>query len=1366
MKKVIKLVALLLLACCAMRGSEAASSPAPGDENWVAGFNLEGTCVSPSALAVDSVGNLYAAGSFCTVGGNPAYGVAKWDGSSWTLLNSGIEGNYLSVEALVADGAGNLYVGGNFTSIGGVNANSIAMWNGSSWSSMANGVSYNGTAADVNALAIDNAGNLYAGGYFTIAGGVAVNGLAKWNGTAWSAIGSGVDWTSSLSALTCDNAGNVYACGYNVSIDQWNGSSWAWLPYFMGEYANAVICDSHGNLYCGGDGINEWNGSEWLALGSGLSDGAGNNGTVSALAFDSEGNLYVGGNFLLAGGEEANNIAMWNGSAWHALGAGVGEGAGVVKTLACDGADNLYVGGNFNEAGGVTALNTAKWNGASWTAFGSFSGLGMNDAVRTLVFDNAGNLYAGGDFEIAGGVPANDMALWNGTSWSAVHSWFGYGEIDSLAFDDAGNLYACYYFDYSDDIAMWNGQTWSALPGLDSSVEALATDGTGNLYAGGSFTKTSDESVTLNGVAAWNGSAWSALGSGLNGSVWALVGDSGGNLYAGGSFSTAGGVPASNIAKWNGSTWSALGAGTNFDVYALALDGSGNLFAGGANYVGVWNGSSWSTLGSVMEIPFPGLTMTGLVYSLAVDGLGNLYAGGYFTTAGGMAVNAIAKWDGTSWSALGSGTSGNVYALACDKEGNLFAGGNFTMAGGQPAACIAEYLKGGTLDHFYVEAATGGDIGTQVTGVPFAIAVEARDANNNIATSYNGTVNITSTGTLAAGSGTTANFANGVLPSLSLTISNLGDFTVTASGGGPTGISNAFQVLQQVTAPTFSPAAGNYDAPQSVTISSFAGAAIYYTTDGSTPTTSSALYSGPIVISQNTTITALAAVSGMVNSAVTSAAYLIAPATPTFSLPAGTYAQAQTVSISCATSGAFICYTTDGSIPTLEGGLQFYPEPISISQITTLKAMAIVFINDEFAYSSIASATYFIQTATPTFSLSSGVYTGVQSVALSCETSGAQIYFSVDGVAAVPSYTLYTGPLNISQTTTITAIAVAAGLQESAAASETYTFSPPTITSPLAASAPQGVAFAYQITASGDVPMAYAVANLPAGLNFAGDTISGLPTACGEIAVTLTATNSAGSDTETLLLTIQGASEPAAPTIDSPPVAPAPVAVGEPVTLSVSASDAGVDLLLYTWNFGDSTSGTGSTVTHVYASPGVYFVTVKIANGTNSTTETIPVIINATGVITNPAKFAVAKAALQFVFNKVNSDSMTLFGTLPVPDGFTPNQNGLTVIIGEYTSDFTLNAKGEGSRSNATESIKLSGKKTRNGSYEASSVKFIYTVKKQNLFASLQAYGFSNANVANQTISMPILMDLDLQGYQATVNMTYQAKKDKSGLAK
>ena len=120
--------------------------------------------------------------------------------------------------------------------------------------------------------------------------------------------------------------------------------------------------------------------------------------------------------------------------------------------------------------------------------------------------------------------------------------------------------------------------------------------------------------------------------------------------------------------------------------------------------------------------------------------------------------------------------------------------------------------------------------------------------------------------------------------------------------------------------PTFSLAAGSYTGTQTVSISdSSAGATIYYTTNGSTPTTSSAVYTGPVSIVSTSTLQAIAAASNLQNSAVHSALYTIVnPRTqpPTFVLPGGTYNSQQMIVLADSTPGAVIYYTTNQTTPT------------------------------------------------------------------------------------------------------------------------------------------------------------------------------------------------------------------------------------------------------------------------------------------------------------------------------------------------------------------------------------------------------------------------------------------------------------------
>jgi hypothetical protein len=282
-----------------------------------------------------------------------------------------------------------------------------------------------------------------------------------------------------------------------------------------------------------------------------------------------------------------------------------------VADLAVLPSGDLVAAGEFGTAGGVPANGIARWNGSSWAPLGS----GTNSNVRALAVLPNGDLVAGGGFGTAGGVPAARIARWNGASWSPL---------------DTG---------------------MSRAPGYDFSVNALVLLPNGDLIAGGRFSTAGG--VAANHIARWNGTQWSPLGSGLNQAVWALEVLPNGDLVAGGEFTTAGGVTANRIARWDGSSWAPLGSGMNTWVTALAVLPNGDLLAGGN-----------------------------------------------FTTAGGVAANRIARWDGSSWSPLGSGMdswegSSAVFALAVLRSGDLVAGGSFTRAGGLPSGYWARWSDTG-----------------------------------------------------------------------------------------------------------------------------------------------------------------------------------------------------------------------------------------------------------------------------------------------------------------------------------------------------------------------------------------------------------------------------------------------------------------------------------------------------------------------------------------------------------------------------------------------------------------------------------------------------------------------------------------------
>jgi hypothetical protein len=252
--------------------------------------------------------------------------------------------------------------------------------------------------------------------------------------------------------------------------------------------------------------------------------------------------------------------------------------------------------------------------------------------------------------------------------------------------------------------------------------------------------------------------------------------------------------------------------------------------------------------------------------------------------------------------------------------------------------------------------------------------------------------------------------------------------------------SAAYTINGGVSTPTFSPVAGSYGPAQTVTISdSLSGSTIYYTTNGTTPTTASSTYSSAITVSSTKTLEAIATHSGYTNSAVGSAVYIIngAVATPGFSPAAGTYTSTQTVTITDSTSGSTIYYTTNGTTPTTASTA--YSSAITISATETLEAIA---AKAGYSNSAVDSAAYTISTpqvATPGFSPTPGNYISAQTVTITDSTSGSTIYYTTNGTTPTTNSSAYSSAITVSSTETVEALATHSGDTNSAVASAIYT---------------------------------------------------------------------------------------------------------------------------------------------------------------------------------------------------------------------------------------------------------------------------------------------------------------------------------------
>lgn len=387
-------------------------------------------------------------------------------------------------------------------------------------------------------------------------------------------------------------------------------------------------------------------------------------GTIKCLLVHDDGSgtaLYAGGTVHVAGGIEVNGIGRWDGQRWTSLGSGVdlsyGSPAQVNSLLVFDDGHGpaLYVGGGFDRAGGLVADGIARWNGSTW----SDVGIDLNAGVVALVaFDDGSglSLYAAGYF-IASGLPpgTNNIVRWDGQQWHAVGSGPPFGPVNDLIVHDDGS-----------GPALYNTRTY---------------------YTSGT--------TTNNTISRWNGTSWIPIASnfGQNASIGSLCSFDDGNgarLYAAGGFHVVDGVSTpGGVARWNGTTWEdasgGLGTTSPSGPFSVVDDGSGPklyLVSGGfPGQVKVWNGTGWVSA-------LPGLSPVRL--AAFDDGSGTaIHAGGGFQPSATATLSGMARWNGAAWAPLGDpaasrGVNKSLQSLATFDDGSgtkLYAAGEFTLAG-------------------------------------------------------------------------------------------------------------------------------------------------------------------------------------------------------------------------------------------------------------------------------------------------------------------------------------------------------------------------------------------------------------------------------------------------------------------------------------------------------------------------------------------------------------------------------------------------------------------------------------------------------------------------------------------------------------
>ena len=282
----------------------------------------------------------------------------------------------------------------------------------------------------------------------------------------------------------------------------------------------------------------------------------GQNKTVNTIEVNEVDNkAYVGGSFTnIPGAGTVNNVAMWDGVQWNALGDGFDD---EVKSLKFYN-NELYAGGDFIYSGTELVNGIAKWNGTSWESVG-LGAAGSLARINALEVFN-GELYAGGYFLQMNGLPIEHLAKWDGSNWTAINSSFN------------AEIYALHTFDGkifigNNGLYSWDSQTLAYIGNVSGQIYALSSYG-GNLFVGGSFSAIGGGSGSITGywdirnLASWNGNKFEFIGgtdswtdTGANSLVYSIMSYNC-QLYIGGVFNSMANIPVDGLATWDGVIWS------------------------------------------------------------------------------------------------------------------------------------------------------------------------------------------------------------------------------------------------------------------------------------------------------------------------------------------------------------------------------------------------------------------------------------------------------------------------------------------------------------------------------------------------------------------------------------------------------------------------------------------------------------------------------------------------------------------------------------------------------------------------------------------------------------------------------------------
>ena len=274
---------------------------------------------------------------------------------------------------------------------------------------------------------------------------------------------------------------------------------------------------------------------------------------------------------------------------------------------------------------------------------------------------------------------------WNGTTWTTITT-IASTDISQIKKIKkiGGEMYMINDSNVTGYISKYDGTTWTIICSFisndteygNSNANDIVIYGS-NIYICGGFT--SVNGVSVNHIAVWDGSSWSNVGSGISTFLYsfircmAIVGTT---LYIGGSF-TLNGETDIHFATLIGSQFYKFSQEFNATPVIMVVNGTVLYIGGygGSPSISYWDGTSLTSLNNPNDSYVNYIRNSIVIYGT------DIYVGGEFpSVVDGITVNYIAKYNGSTWSALTAGGF-NYYVSALDIAGNtLYIGGNFTSS--------------------------------------------------------------------------------------------------------------------------------------------------------------------------------------------------------------------------------------------------------------------------------------------------------------------------------------------------------------------------------------------------------------------------------------------------------------------------------------------------------------------------------------------------------------------------------------------------------------------------------------------------------------------------------------------------------------